>query len=212
MSFILCPVFLMLRKLSFHKTCFESFSGGEVVTCPIVAISHWRIWDIFKTFWVIILELDRHFLSTQLAWFLLICTYLRGIKQSKPCKPCSVAIGDWFVSPDLWWRAWMGLNICIMISCLKEVLQIFCIGGGAYRVGALSSATMQRSFQHMQICYLASYWSCTAWLSVGPRDAWTTWITVSFSQVAYSLFLIIIISNPRLDVEEEQFPKPVSVL
>lgn len=50
----------------------------------------------------------------------------------------------------------MGLNICIMVSCLKEVLQIFCIGGGAYGVGDSSTATVQ-SFQLMQICYLASY-------------------------------------------------------
>lgn len=40
----------------------------------------------------------------------------------------------------------MGLNLCIMVSCLKEGLQILCIGGGAYRVEALSSATVQRCF------------------------------------------------------------------
>lgn len=39
----------------------------------------------------------------------------------------------------------MGLNLCIMVSCLKAELQVFCIGGDASRVGALSTATVQRS-------------------------------------------------------------------
>lgn len=40
----------------------------------------------------------------------------------------------------------MGLNLCMIVSCLKEGLQIFSIGGSAYWMGALSTATAKEVF------------------------------------------------------------------